>query len=274
MFQMAVIDDEQWVVRSLMSAIQPQQWFELVGEAYDGVSGLRLLEDKRPGLAFVNTHLPGISGLDLLQTAGERRLPTLFIMLSRHTDFVYLQKAIFHNAISYCLKPFNSTELMESLEKANKILLSQNAPPSKPAQPTAGGPGVTNIAEPEDTDSFSFTTNQMVNRMLTFLHGNYRQSISVQDLANLCSINQSYAGQLFRQEIGETVSNYLAHIRIEKAAILLAESDLSIAAVANDVGYRDYFYFAKVFKKLVGTTPSAYRANPFPLNLTNGVYPL
>ncbi len=43
MYSMVVIDDEKWVVRSLVSAIRGQAHFGLEGEAYDGLAGLRLL---------------------------------------------------------------------------------------------------------------------------------------------------------------------------------------------------------------------------------------
>jgi two-component system response regulator YesN len=102
----------------------------------------------------------------------------------------------------------------------------------------------------------------MVNEMLRYAHGNFEQNISMQDLAGLCHINQSYAGQLFRQEVGDTFNNYLTGIRIQRAAALLAGTDMSIANVAVAVGYNDYFYFAKVFKRVAGQTPTAYRRNP------------
>ena len=56
-----------------------------------------------------------------------------------------------------------------------------------------------------------------------------------------------------------TFVSYLTSLRIEHAAWLLAHSDQTVFAIATQVGYSDYFYFAKVFKKVKGCTPTAYR---------------
>lgn len=95
--------------------------------------------------------------------------------------------------------------------------------------------------------------------MLEFIHQNYCNDISVQNLADLCNINQNYASQLFSQEVGDTFSTYLTNLRINRSIQLLKTTDLSVAQIASTVGYRDYFYFAKVFKKITGVTPTVYR---------------
>ncbi len=56
-------------------------------------------------------------------------------------------------------------------------------------------------------------------------------------------------------------SEYITAKRVQKAKELLADERLSVEKVANEVGYKDYFYFTKVFKKAVGISPSKYRKN-------------
>ncbi len=251
MYRMVIIDDEKWVVKSLSATLRSQGWFELAGEAYDGLNGLMLLRERRPELAFVDVTMPGMTGLELLRRAGELSLPTMFVMISDHAEFAYAQKALFYNAISYCLKPFSKNELFDSMEKAYRRLeAARPAPVPAPAEREAPPPG-----EPPPV-----TANKTVNQMLHFVHQNYRRDISAEDLAVLCAIHKSYAGQLFRQVTGETFSGYLTRIRMDRATALLLETDMPVAAIAAEVGYSDYFYFAKVFKKAVGETPSAYRA--------------
>ncbi len=251
MYRMVIIDDEKWAVRSLLSILRGQSLFELAGEAYDGPGGLMLLQREKPDLAFVDVQMPGISGLELLQRAGEIGLPTLFIMISGHAEFAYAQKAMFYDALCYCLKPFSKSELMDGIEKAHRRLTAREIPSR---EPPAEKP-----LSPEEPPAMLTTANRSVGQMLRYIHQNYQTDISVRDLAVLCSINQSYAGQLFRQETGETFSGYLTRVRMEKASGLLLETSRSIASIAADVGYGDYFYFAKVFKKVMGVTPSAYR---------------
>lgn len=250
MCRMVIIDDEKWVIKSLISTIQNQQWFELIGEATDGVSGLQLLQGARPELAFVDIQMPGFGGLELMQKAADLGLPTLFIVISGYAEFAYAQKAMFLGALSYCLKPFSKNELLDCMEKAYlRIHANQGTIPIQK-----------NSAREKAEQENGRTSNRLVNNMLHYIDENYDRDISIQNLAELCSINSSYVGQLFRREIGETFSAYLTHFRLEKAVALLRETDKSIADVAAEVGYRDYFYFAKVFKKATGKTPSEFRS--------------
>lgn len=122
MYQAIVIDDEKWVVKSLIATIKNQEYFEITEEFYDGLSGLDYIRLHQPDLAFVDVRIPGMGGLDILQAAHAEGLRTLFIMISGHAEFAYAQKAMFHNAIGYCLKPFSASELMDSIAKAYRLL--------------------------------------------------------------------------------------------------------------------------------------------------------
>lgn len=125
MYRAIVIDDEKWVVKSLIATIKDQDYFEIVEELYDGISGLSYIQNSQPELAFVDVRLPGMSGLELLKAAEENGCRTLFIVISGHAEFAYAQKAMQHNAIGYCLKPFSRNELLDSMQKAYNILEKQ-----------------------------------------------------------------------------------------------------------------------------------------------------
>ena len=103
------------------------------------------------------------------------------------------------------------------------------------------------------------SSHKSVQMMIDYTEKHYQEDISIQNLAEYCSINPNYASQIFRQETGGTFVSYLTSLRIEHAAWLLAHSDQTVFAIATQVGYSDYFYFAKVFKKVKGCTPTAYR---------------
>ena len=60
MYQAIIIDDEKWVIKSLISTIRDQQYFEITDEFYDGLSGLNYIRLNKPELAFVDVRLPGI----------------------------------------------------------------------------------------------------------------------------------------------------------------------------------------------------------------------
>lgn len=97
--------------------------------------------------------------------------------------------------------------------------------------------------------------------MINYTEQHYREDISIQDLSERCSINANYASQIFKQEMGITFVSYLTSLRINHATWLLSNTEQTVFLIATQVGYNDYFYFAKVFKKVMGCTPTAYRKN-------------
>lgn len=235
MYQAIIVDDEKWVVKSLtatLDAMQVMEQFHIVAELYDGLSAIRYIKEQQPDLAFVDVRLPGMSGLEILQEANRLSLKTLFIVISGHAEFAYAQKAMLHNAIGYCLKPFSRSELSDSVQKALTILEKQN----EPAPVTETAPSVQILSR-----------GNFVSAMIDYINSHYMEDISIQTLADLCSINPNYAGQLFKQKMNQTFNSYLSNFRIQKAEKLLVDTDMPIALVAASVGYQDYFYFAKVF---------------------------
>ena len=78
-------------------------------------------------------------------------------------------------------------------------------------------------------------------------------------LARAVSLDPAYLGRLFLQHTGLTPMNYLARVRAEQAATLLAHSPRSAAQIGAAVGWGDPTYFARRFRALVGLTPTEYR---------------
>lgn len=249
MYRMIIIDDEKWVIKSLIATLQHPEHFEIAAEFYDGLSAMEYIRKREPDLAFVDVRLPGMTGLDILQRADEEGLKTLFIVISGHAEFAYAQKAMLHNALGYCLKPFSPEELGELMAKAYAILRQDSPEPPRKT--------------PEESEipvsPVSAIKARSVDLMLSYIKDHYMDDLSIQTLADLCGINPNYAGQIFRQRMNQTLSNYLTSLRIREAKKRLAETTLPVSLVAQSVGFTDYFYFAKVFKKMTGETPTTFR---------------
>jgi AraC-like DNA-binding protein len=82
---------------------------------------------------------------------------------------------------------------------------------------------------------------------------------TMDELAELVSLNPAYLSRLFRQHLGLPPIGYLARLRVERASVLLSQTDLSVAQVARAVGWPDSNYFARRFRALSGLSPTAYR---------------
>lgn len=65
--------------------------------------------------------------------------------------------------------------------------------------------------------------------------------------------------QMFKQETGETLLEYMTKVRVEKAKGLLTDTDRKVLDITTAVGYNHETYFRNVFKHYTGLTPKEYR---------------
>lgn len=87
----------------------------------------------------------------------------------------------------------------------------------------------------------------------------YEEPLELYDIAQQFNFNYNYLSSYFNQTTKEGFSEYLNKVRIEHACDLLRAGDMAIAEIGNAVGYSEHSYFCRVFKKIIGETPSAYR---------------
>ncbi len=92
-----------------------------------------------------------------------------------------------------------------------------------------------------------------------YIHSNYKNAITVNELADRYNMNCNYFSSLFKKKTEQSVVNYLTMVRLQKAKDMLKNTDLSNHEISELVGYENVQYFYKVFKKATGQTPSAFR---------------
>lgn len=95
--------------------------------------------------------------------------------------------------------------------------------------------------------------------MVRYIDTHFAEDCFLHQLADEMNMSASYLGQLFKREAGKTYTAYITELRIKKARELLDVKDLSISEIATSLGFHDYFYFLKTFKRMVGVTPTQYR---------------
>lgn len=84
-------------------------------------------------------------------------------------------------------------------------------------------------------------------------------TLSLQTVSGAVGLSSSYFSQLFKQEKGIGLSNYITDCRISQAQLLLRTTDLKSEDVALQLGFTSATYFGRVFKKSVGITPNDFR---------------
>lgn len=102
----------------------------------------------------------------------------------------------------------------------------------------------------------------LVRKVIHYVLLNLRNDLAVEKIAGEISVSPNYLSAVFHKEVGKTLLSYIQKMRLEKAANLLAYTTAPVQAICVEVGIPDNNYFAKLFKKEYGLTPSAYRAKP------------
>jgi AraC-like DNA-binding protein/ligand-binding sensor protein len=105
-----------------------------------------------------------------------------------------------------------------------------------------------------------------VTRAKQFIGQNLDNAICLATVAKAVNTSTFYFCKLFKRTTGLTFTDYLARVRIEKAKTLLLDPNHRVSEVAYDVGFQSLTHFNRVFRKLVGASPSSYRRSAFKLS--------
>lgn len=103
--------------------------------------------------------------------------------------------------------------------------------------------------------------SKYINLALKYINENYNSDIGPQHIADHIKINVSYLQRLFKKHNGMTIVEYINNQRIEKTKQLLSSTDIPVTEICYFVGINSSQYLSRLFKKVVGTSPSEYREN-------------
>ena len=98
-------------------------------------------------------------------------------------------------------------------------------------------------------------------KSIKYIHANYTEKIQIPNLAKMEGLSNSRYITLFSKEMGKTPSEYILDLRLNRACDLLLTTDMEINAVGASSGYKDQYFFSKIFKKHMGMSPQEYRKN-------------
>jgi AraC-like DNA-binding protein len=102
-------------------------------------------------------------------------------------------------------------------------------------------------------------TKEGCTRVIEYIHANTSGNISLADMAKIAEVTPHHFASLFTKEIGLSPHQYVLRVRIERAKIHLKDGGLSIAEVSRLIGFRTQEHFTKVFRRVVGVTPTKFR---------------
>ena len=102
-------------------------------------------------------------------------------------------------------------------------------------------------------------TLEKIKIILTYISENYKNIITVEDIANHCHYSKSHFMKFFKQKMGVSFIQYLNDYRLEVAADMLLASNDNILDIAENIGFENLSYFNRSFKQKYGITPGKYR---------------
>ncbi|MFE5318437.1 response regulator [Paenibacillus sp. NPDC056579] len=249
MYRVLIVDDEPWVLKGIRSTFKWEQMgFKVIADTTDSLEALVMIERDHPDVVMTDIRMPELTGIELMKRSRDLGIKSEFVIISGAADFHYAQDSIRLGCFDYLLKPLEFEEADKLLERLYHHLQDSN--PGKGEEDTASA-----------TIDRDMLNNEKFKELLEYVNGHYEEDLHLKDLSHKYYINYTYCCDLFQKSMKSTFTDYVTRLRLSKAKQLLSENKLSIWEVSQHVGYKDYNYFSKVFKKWYGVTPSGFRKN-------------
>lgn len=96
---------------------------------------------------------------------------------------------------------------------------------------------------------------QLLSTTIKYVEEHYAETISTSQLAQLVSLSESRFNHLFKENMGVSPTQYINGVRLQKAMMLLQRGEITVSEVSAAVGFGDYNYFGRMFRRYFGCTP-------------------
>ena len=248
-----------------------EEGMECLPFAKTGKEALERVEKELPELLITDIKMPVFSGLHIAKEIARKKLPTKVIIVSAYSDFSYAKEGIQAGVSDYLLKPIKKKELQESIrkvkeelkekesieeiieEKAEETMMSQELSREKSLSKSF-------VEKKAMEDLFlDAPCSHLVSLSKKFIDQYFEEDIGLEEVAEHCKVSTSYLSTQFKKELSLGVNKYISGLRMERAKMLLAETNLSITEIASRLFYYDAKYFSKCFFEKMGMNPKDYR---------------
>ncbi|MCI8895889.1 MAG: AraC family transcriptional regulator [Lachnospiraceae bacterium] len=256
MYNVLLVDDEPRTIDALERSVD---WRSCgIRKVFRSVSmqeAIGVIEKESPQIMICDIEMPSGSGLQLLEWLQEQKKVINCIFVTCHPEFDYMRKAIQLKCYDYILKPINYEEFSRVLtELVHKMEALENG------QDTAQAVNWGGITDFTIQQSGRVEKERNVeSEVKKYIREHMMDNITVTSIAEELHFNPQYLMRAFKSKTEMSIVEYITKARMDTARKILAETELPIKEVANMVGYGDYAYFTRVFRKETGESPSRYR---------------
>ena len=245
MIKVLIVEDENLIRKKLLHFIDYDALgMVVVADGTNGLEGVDLIKKYQPDIVLADINMPEKDGLDMISETLD--YDYIAIIISGYDYFSYAQRALKYGVTDYLLKPINLDDLKEALINAREIIYKKRNVISQK----------TDLENVVDISLDPLIKDTTVLEMIDYIKNNYQEKISISDLSKDLAYSESMLNRKFKKEVHITFNEYLNRYRINKAIDLLKNSDYNITEIAYMCGYSSAKYFARVFKKYLGMSPS------------------
>jgi YesN/AraC family two-component response regulator len=241
-FTVVVVEDERLIAKNIAKNIElVNPNFHVISIQTNGEDALAYIKEHAPNVIFTDIMMPVMDGIELVKHISEYNNYIKCVILSGHDDFSYAKSAIDYGVFAYLLKPINLEELAPILKKLEFSFLAS----------------YDEFFSDQNTPTYS--SEEIAALIKTYIEQNYHKPIDLNIIANHFLFSPSYLTKIFVKHTHITPSKFIMNYRINIAKQLLTDNSLAINTVSNMVGYSDSYHFSKIFKQIVGVSPTSYR---------------
>lgn len=248
MVSIMVADDEQLERSVLITILKKNLRVKEIIEARNGKEALELNRELNPDIIIMDIKMPGINGIKALELIKKENPNKEVIMLTAYDDFEFIHKVLVLGGSDYILKPIKPDKIMEIVD--NIIDKVENKGIEL---------GDKKHIDEKYLDSSLTNEEKIVDKVSKYIDDNMDKMLKLEELASICNLSPGYFSRIFKKETGKTVITYINEKKVERAKKLLKESKEPIINISLDLGFDDCGYFIRVFKKIAGLTPKAFR---------------
>lgn len=257
MYRLLIADDERIEREALYETLKRNVGDQCaIFQAQNGREALKIYEEERIQIAVLDIEMPGLNGIETAEKIREKDKNCCIIFLTAFDEFSYAKKAIGIRVLDYLLKPFDQQELLLVVEEAMRLTGGQSG-----REDEKGEEPVQVFEEAEDGNDARIL--KVAKLTEEYIENHYMYDISMQDAARAMNYSEAYFSRLFKQCFQKNFTAYLTEFRVEEAKRRLQEPTVNVKAIGKAVGYGDSNYFAKVFKRITGVSPTEYRLSVF-----------
>lgn len=260
MYTVLVADDERWIRKGIVKMIDCEKnQISQIFEAVTVQEAIDIYNREKPDIVLTDICFPVRSGCDLVEYIYNDDPNVCVVLISAYSDFSYAQHALRYHASNYLLKPVSKEKLNQALRECRIELYAleeKRVKADREYEKVFTRTSAEHVSGSRQENTDLNTSEIIVNKVIEELDRDCSQKISLPQLAETYHISEAYLSHVFKKQTGKSLMNYIAQIRIEKASQLIAMSrnggSGKYYVIAQQVGYDDYSYFVRVFKKVTG----------------------